>query len=96
MPSFVHVTRDPSFAGHPLATALVMHRLQSMRIGSYWGFETEKENTVLLVKRLSNKEFALAVCGAGRELRLDLVNTAQKVSDTFARLNPSVKIRFIP
>jgi hypothetical protein len=52
---------------------------------------------VLLVKRLSSQEFALAVAlGAGREKRLDLVNTAQAVSDTLAKLNPSIKIRFVP
>lgn len=97
MKPFIHIPRPQEYPGHPLATALVMSALQGVEVGRYWGFNTaKKDKPVLLVKRLSSQEFALAVIGAGREKRLDLVNTAQAVSDTLAQLNPSVKIRFVP
>ena len=94
---FIHIPPRSRRTGHPLATALVMSALERVGVGRYWGFESRREEKpVMLVRRVSEVEFAVAVLGAGREMRLDLVNTAQTASDTLASLNPSVKIRFIP
>ena len=91
MGSFVKVVRGKKAVGtsakpHPLILSLAYQILSRVAVGAYWGFEKaeigkEKKTPVVVVRRVSEDEFAVSARGQGRELRLDLVNTALKVSD---------------
>jgi hypothetical protein len=89
MGSFVKVERADTSEPHPLIYSLAWQILSRVAVGQHWGFEDRKTTPILIVQRISPDEFMVRVRGEGRELRLDLVNTARTVSDVLYRLHPN-------